>query len=189
MLKRTLIICSIYIILILSITLNRDTIGESYVFLLLIFTLAFPFFLIPIFYKKYIADFKPKNKITYENSENLDIEIKKISTRPFLFGLENKFLSDDEFYFDNENFYAINKKFKKAIFKLTDIEEISKTSLQINNRRIWQVKINDAAISQEITFKFADNYTIWNTNFYHFYEKVRLINPNAIKSKWSLWKM
>lgn len=189
MLKRTLIICSIYIILILAVKLNSNTIGDSYIFLLLTLTLAFPFFLILNFYKKYIVEFKPKNKITYENSENLDTGLKKISTRPFLFGLENKFLSDDEFYFDDENFYAINKEFKKAVFKLTDIAEISKTSLQINNRRIWQVKINDATTSQEITFKFAHNYTIWNTNFYHFYQKIRLINPDAIKSKWSLWKI
>jgi len=190
MLKIILIISLIYTALILTLTLNIDKLGGPYIFLLLVVNFAFSLFLIRAFYKKYIAGFKPKNnEITYVNSEDLNIKLRKISTRPFLFGFENKFISEDDFYFDDENFYAVNKEFKKAIFKLTDIVEISKTSLQINNRRLWQVKINQQGTCKEIVFKFAHNYTIWNKNFYLFYEKVKLINPTAIKSKWSLWTM
>ncbi len=166
-----------------------EKIGDSYVFIILILSLIFTTLLVRAIYKKHLARFKPKNsEILYSNPQVLNTQLKKISTRPFLFGLESKFISNDEFYFDNENFYAINKKSGKAIFKLTDIIEISKTSLKINNRRLWQVKIKQEN-DKEVVFTFAHNYTIWNKNFSIFYERIKLINPNAIKTKWDLWSM
>ncbi|RWW96717.1 hypothetical protein [Flavobacterium cerinum] len=177
MVKRIVIVSIIYVLFIVAISLNADKIGDYFVLLITISGLIFSFFLIGEIYRKYIIGFKPKNnKITYSNSENTNFQLKKISTRPFLFGLEKGLISDDEFYFDDENFYAVNKEFQKAIFKLSDITEISKTSIQINNGRLWQVKIKQGT-ADEITFKFAHNYTIWNKNFYHFYEKIKLINP------------
>lgn len=187
MIKRIIIVSIIYVIFIVAISLNADKIGDYFVLLITISSLAFSVFLIREIYSKYSVDFKPKNnKISYSNSESTNFQLKKISTRPFLFGLENGLISDDEFYFDDENFYAVNKQFQKAIFKLSDITEISKTSMQINNRRLWQVKIKQGT-ADEIVFRFAHNYTIWKKDFYHFYEKIKLINPNAIKSKWNLW--
>ncbi len=115
------------------------------------------------------------------------MKLNKISKRPFLLGLERKVISNSDFYFDNENFYAINEKENtKTVFKLAEIIELSKTSIKINNRRIWQVKVNQVN-GKEITFRFAHNYTIWNNNFHLFYKKVKSINPSAIKSKWNLW--
>lgn len=114
--------------------------------------------------------------------------MRKISTRPFLFGLEKNFLSDEEFYFDNDHFYAIDNNQQKQIFKLTDITEIKKTYFQINYRRIWQVKIKQDE-DREIIFKFAHNYTFWNKNFPLFYKKIKSINPKAVKTKWNLWSM
>lgn len=190
MLKKVLVLSSIYIFVILVLTLNMDKITDYYIILILISGLVFSFFLIREIYKKYIVDSKPKNNdINYVNSTEPNFDnLKKISTRPFLFGLEKKLISDDEFYFDDENFYAINKESQKAIFKLTDITEVSKTAIQINNRTLWQVKIKQSN-DKEITLKFAHNYTVWNKNFYLFYEKVKAINPTVIKSKWSLWTL
>jgi hypothetical protein len=116
-------------------------------------------------------------------------EIRKISSRPFLFGLEDNLVSDEDFYFDDINFYAIdNKQQRKAVFLLTEIIELSKTSITITNHRVWQVIIHGAD-NQKIVFKFTHNYTLWNKDFVKFYKKIEQINPAAIKSKWSLWTM
>lgn len=137
-------------------------------------------------YKKYFLDFKPKHQnINYNNS--VPNHLIKISTKPFLFGLEKKLVSDDEFYFDNENFYAINQEKRMAKFNLKDITELSRTAFNINNRNIWQVKIKSE--NKELVFKFAHNYTIWNKSFLDFYDRITTVNPSAIKSKWSLWRM
>ena len=114
--------------------------------------------------------------------------LKKISKTPFLLGIEKTFISKEEFYFDDKNFYAINKDLKKVAFKLCDISEIKKTEIKLNNRYIWQVKIKQANDKKEI-FKFAHNYTLWNKNFALFYKKVKKLNPQVLKSKWSLWTM
>lgn len=189
MIKRIIILSLIYTIIILVLTLNIDKIENSYVLLLLIISIVYASFIISLIYKKHLKGFKPKNsEIIYLNSQIPNNQLKKISIRPFLFGLEKKIISDDELFFDEENFYAINNKHQKATFKLADITEISKTTLQINNRKLWQVKIKQDN-DKEIVFKFAHNYTIWNKNFPLFYQKIKSINPNAIKTKWNLWSM
>lgn len=189
MIKRIIILALIYTIVILFLTLNMDKLGNLYVFLLLIFSIIFAIFIISFIYKKHLKGFKPKNsEILYSTPQTSDNQLKKISTRPFLFGLEKKFISDDELFFDEEHFYAVNNKNQKATFKLADITEISKTSLQINNRRLWQVKIKQDN-GKEIVFKFAHNYTLWNKNFLDFYEKIKSINPTVVKTKWNLWSM
>ena len=113
---------------------------------------------------------------------------KKISMKPFFFGLEKKLISIEEFYFDHENFYAIHQDLQKKVFKLSTITELKRTATQVNNRRIWQITIQQANATT-VVFKFAHNYTLWNKNFAIFHKKIKKINPEAIKSKWSLWSM
>ncbi|MBO0592887.1 hypothetical protein I2486_15895 [Cellulophaga sp. E16_2] len=108
--------------------------------------------------------------------------------KPFFFGLEKKIISKEEFYFDHENFYAMHQDLQKKAFKLSAITELKKTSIQITNRRIWQITIKETN-NADVVFKFAHNYTLWNKNFALFHEKIKKINPEAIKSKWSLWSM
>ncbi|GAA4169765.1 MULTISPECIES: hypothetical protein [Sphingobacterium] len=162
-------------------------------YLYLIFLIGFALFIVlfSLIFRQYTAGFKPKNnQISYEASADLVGEkIRKISSRPFLFGLEDNLVSDEDFYFDDINFYAIdNKQQRKVVFPLTDIIELSKTSITITNHRVWQVIINGAD-NQKIVFKFTHNYTLWNKDFVKFYKKIAQINPAAIKSKWSLWTM
>lgn len=162
-------------------------------YLYLIFLIGFALFIVlfSLIFRKYTAGFKPKNsQISYEASADLvGEEIRKISSRPSLFGLEDNLVSDEDFYFDDINFYAIdNKQQRKAVFPLTDIIELSKTSITITNHRVWQVIINGVD-NQKIVFKFTHNYTLWNKDFVKFYKKIAQINPAAIKSKWSLWTM
>lgn len=186
MIKRIIIISLIYALLVIAITLTLSQKGDGYLIAIVILSIIYAFLVVALVYKKNISTFKQKNSdLTYTSSSFKDLH--KISTKPFLFGLENKIISDHEFYFDDANFYAINKDHQTAKFDLKDITEISKTTVQINNSRIWQVKINTN--NEEVIFKFAHNYTLWNRNFLDFYQKVEKMNPSLIKSKWSIWSM
>ncbi|MCT2562497.1 hypothetical protein [Chryseobacterium herbae] len=186
MIKKILILSAVYALLITGITLTMSQKGDGYLIAIVILSLIFAFLVIRIVYKRNISGLKKENNnINYTNSGTQNLN--KISTKPFLFGLEKNIISDQEFYFDNENFYAVNSHQQTAKFNLKDINEISKTSVQINNSRIWQVKINNNG--EEIVFKFAHNYTIWNKNFLEFYRKIEKLNPSAIQSKWSIWTM
>ena len=186
MIKRIIIITIFYVFIIVTATLAMDSTSDNYLIIILVTGLIFSFLIVREIYNKYFVNFKPKDQnIVYGNS-NIN-NLKKISTKPFLFGLEKKLLSDDEFYFDNANFYAINRQGQAATFRLENITELSRTGVNINNRSIWQVKIN--AENKELVFKFAHNYTLWNKSFRDFYDKIKTLNPSAIKSKWSLWRM
>ena len=186
MIKRIIIYLIIYTILLITIVFTLSEMETFFLMAIVISGLGFGAIMIFEVYKKYIAGSKPKKydlEFTNSNIENFN----RISQKPFLFGLEKKIISDGEFYFDDENFYVVNDNNETAKFNLNSITELSRTSVRINNSAIWQVKINDS--KGELIFKFAHNYTIWNKNFLLFYEKLKALNPSAIKSKWSLWKM
>ncbi|MEO8774038.1 MAG: hypothetical protein ABI371_06890 [Gelidibacter sp.] len=174
----------------LILTLNMDLVGGLSMVWIAISNLVFFIFIFREVYRNYLVGQTPENRgLTRTPLKISELEaLKKISSRPFFFGLEKKFISDDEFYFDDTNFYVITRESKKSVFRLTAIIEVGKTSIQINNRRIWEVRIKDEN-TKELLFKFAHNYTFWNKNFPLFLEKVKGINPAAIKSKWSLWTM
>lgn len=186
MIKRIILIIALYTIFLVTVTLTMSSLGDNYLIIIVFSSFVVAFLIGREVYKKYFLGFKPKHQ-TINYNHSVPNHLNKISSRPFLFGLEKKLLSDDEFYFDNENFYAINQDNKTAKFNLKDITELSRTGVNINNRNIWQVKIN--AENQELVFKFAHNYTIWNKSFFDFYEKVEALNPSAIKSKWSIWRI
>lgn len=186
MIKRIIIYLIVYTILLITIIFTMSEMETFFLLAILISGLGFGAIIIFEVYKKYIAGSKPKNydlEFTNSNVENLN----RISQKPFLFGLEKQIISNSEFYFDDVNFYVVNDHNKTAKFNLNSITELSRTSVRINNSAIWQVKINDGR--EQLVFKFAHNYTIWNKNFLVFYEKLKAINPSTIQSKWSLWKM
>lgn len=111
----------------------------------------------------------------------------KISQKPFLFGLEEGLISNKNFYYNHDFFYAVDETGAVSTYDLTDIFELSATGSQINNSRIWQVKISEG--TRTVEYRFTHNFSIWNTNFLNFYRRVKKIRPEAIQSKWSLWKM
>ncbi|MEO8932790.1 MAG: hypothetical protein ABI295_00665 [Xanthomarina sp.] len=119
-----------------------------------------------------ITDFSPLNKI---------------SKNPYILGswLGKKPNSEGDFYFDSDSFYVIKNNVQTAIFDLHEIYELSKTSIKINNVRIWQVKL--LRNEEEFTFKFAHNWSIWNSNFKEFHSKINEIRPEAIKTKFNVW--
>jgi len=111
----------------------------------------------------------------------------KISQRPFLLGLEKRLVNNQDLYYDERFFYAVDKPGTVLRYPLADITELSRTSIQINNSRIWQVKI---AIGSEIMeYRFTHNFSIWNKNFLYFYNRLKQIKPQAIQSEWSLWRL
>ena len=114
-------------------------------------------------------------------------KLKKISSRPFLFGLEGRFISDESFYFDDNNLYIIAKNRKAVKVPFEQITELKKTSMSINKIRIWQISVGIEGA--EAMFRFANNYTIWNKNFKEFYSKLSRENPMAVKTKWSYWNL
>lgn len=161
------------------------------VYLIFIAGLVLFAMLFSLAYRKHMAGFKPKNKqLNYQNSVDLiEVQKRKISSRPFLFGIEDHIVSDEDMYFDDNSFYAIDtKQMRQVVFPLADIIELSKTSTIINNRNVWQV-IFRTADDNKMVFKFTHNYTIWNKDFYEFYKRVKQTNPTVVKSKWSLWNM
>ena len=189
--QKLIIISLIYIFIVFIITLNMNKLRNLYVLFLIILSLVFAIFVSLEIFKKVTLKIKPvKQNVEYENIDDKNLqELKIISSRPFiLFGSESKLVSDDQLYFDQENFYAINKGNQKAVYKLTDITELSRTSINIRNQTLWQLKIK-VKNDNEITIRFAHNYRVWNKNFVLFYDKLKTINPNVVKSKWSLWRM
>lgn len=129
-----------------------------------------------------------ENAVTYSSKAIDTTALRKISLRPVLLGLENKFVNKEELYFDNGHLYVMNNTGKFVIFKLENITELRRTSTQINNRPVWQLKMV-ADDGKEIGYLFVHNYTIWNKNFYGFYKRLQEINPNSIKSEWSAWRL
>ena len=152
----------------------------------LIFSQVIVFFIIRKVYRAVIA---PKKESSYSKATGIDFSnLKKISSRPFLLGLEDKFMNDEELYFDDRHLYAVDRQIKLTTYSLEDIISLERTSTQINNRSIWQLDIKQAD-GQMAVFKFANNYTLWNKNFTAFYERVSDLHPHAIKSAWSVWRL
>lgn len=142
--QKLIIISLFYIFIVFIITLNINKLGNLYVLFLIILSVVFAIFVSLEISRKVTLKLKPvKQNIEYKSIDEKNLqELQIISSRPFiLFGFESKLVSDDELYFDQENFYAINRANQKAVYKLTDITELSRTSINIRNRTLWQLKI------------------------------------------------
>ena len=159
------------------------------VFHIIFFSICFFIYMIWELFNYYNGDWKKNNEILFANlQEDIDIaKLKKISSRPFFFGLEARFISDESFYFDDNNLYIIAKNRKAVKVPFEQITELKKTSMSINKIRIWQISVGIEGA--EAMFQFANNYTIWNKNFKEFYTKLSRENPMAVKTKWSYWKL
>lgn len=190
MVLRIVIIAVAFAIVNVGIVMLVNAQDEMFVPLILFSSLIFAVLILREIYKKVAIEFKTTQNamINYQSHRTNPTDgLRKISKRPFFFGLEKKLISPNEFYFDEQNFYAVNSNGDRAIFALKDIVELSGTSVTISGTRIWKVKI--ASSTGAIEFRLAPNYTIWNKSFKIFYQKVKSINPDAIKTKWTLWRM
>lgn len=175
----------LYALFITIVTLTMSQSGDIYLIVISASGIILGLVVFREIYKKYFVPLPLNQNVKYINSSPEGL--RKISGRLFFFGLEKKVVSADDFYFDNEYLYAFNKNNQNAKFSLKDITELSKTPYEINNSRIWQIKINNHG--EEVVFNFAHNYSVWNKNFLTFYHKLKEVNPSVMQSKWSLWSM
>ncbi|NRT17184.1 hypothetical protein HNP99_003563 [Flavobacterium sp. 28A] len=105
----------------------------------------------------------------------------KISNGRFVFGLAEYLRFKSEFYYDKEYLYVINTKNQVVKHKISEITEVSKTSIIINDRRVWKIIINE-----KIIYKLTNNDTLSNNNFNYFLDKVNENINSTIDSNW-LW--
>ena len=160
------------------------------VFYMLFLSICFFIYMIWELFNYYNGDWKKNNEMLFNNlQEDIDIaQLKKISSRPFFFGLESKAISDESFYFDDKDLFYIVAKDGKAIeVPFDQITELKKTSITINNVKIWQISVRIEG--KDVVFRFAHNYNIWNNNFKEFYNRLSAKNPAVVKTKWSIWNI
>ena len=159
------------------------------IFHIIFFSICFFIYMIWELFNYYNGDWKKNNEILFANlQEDIDIaKLKKISSRPFLFGLEGRFISDESFYFDDNNLYISAKNRKAVKVPFDQITELKKTSITINNVKIWQISVRIEG--KDVVFRFAHNYNIWNNNFKEFYNRLSAKNPAVVKTKWSIWNI
>lgn len=112
----------------------------------------------------------------FKKRTNLNLStLTRISARPnfFLFGLEMYLFPKPVFYFDESNLYRIQLNEPVIKHAISTISEVRRTHIMINERRVWQIIINDSG--SQINYKVRSNYG----KFDLFLEKIKE-NPNAI---------
>lgn len=187
MIKKLLILSAFYAVATILVTMTMLN-EESFMIILVSLNMLFATLIVYIIYKNFSRAKQNVSTDLNPNSSFFDSKtVHKISQKPFLLGIEKRSISNEDFYFDQDYFYAVAPSGLFSKYLLTDIAELSGTATQINNSRIWQIKINRGLDLTE--YRFAHNYTIWNKNFYHFYVRMKEIKPEAVKSDWSLWRM
>lgn len=130
-------------------------------------------------YKKilvFINYIKEQRAIEFKKRTNLDLhKLTRISAFPpiIFFGLEYFVLNRSVFYFDENYLYKITRKDPVIQHRLSDITEVKRTNIMINERRVWKIIINDSG--SQVNYKVRSNYG----NFDLFLEKIKE-NLNAI---------
>ena len=183
MIRRVVIVFLVYILGIFILSRLEN------VFHIIFFSICFFIYMTWELFNYYNGELKKNNEMLFNNlQEDIDIaQLKKISSRPFFFGLEGRFISDESFYFDDDNLYIIAKNRKAVKVPFEQITELKKTSITINNVKIWQISVRIEG--KDVVFRFAHNYNIWNNNFKEFYNRLSAKNPTVVKTKWSIWNI
>ena len=188
MLKKIIIATLAYILGIVIIILFRKE--RNLVFYILFLSIVFSIYITWEVFSYYKGEWKAKSneKIVFNNLQKDITQLKKISSRPFFFGLESKTISDESFYFDDNDILYIFAKEGKAIeVPFDQITELKKTRISINRTKIWQISVRIEG--EEVAFRFAHNYNIWNSNFSQFYNRLSAKKPTVVKTKWSIWNL
>ena len=111
----------------------------------------------------------------------------KISNGHFFFGLSEYLRAKSEFYYDKEYLYVISTKNQVIKHRISDIIEVGKTSIMINDRRIWKIVINNVDdVDDKIIYKLSTNDTLSNNNFNFFLDKVNENSNSIVDANW-LW--
>ncbi|REH00917.1 hypothetical protein C8P67_102169 [Flavobacterium aquicola] len=136
-----------------------------------------------IFY--YIKNYNEIEEAHFKKRTNLDLtKLTKISNGRFFFGLAEYLRVKSEFYYDEKYLYVINTKNQVNKHCISNIIEITKTSIMINDRRVWKIVINKE--DDKIIYKLTTNDTLSNNNFNYFLDKVNENDNSIVDSDW-LW--
>ena len=191
MIKRILLLAAIYAgaTILLTVTISEK---KSFITILVLLNMVFAvFFALAVYqyFRRLAQDNRPSAGASdRSNTVNFDsTSVFKISRKPFLLGIEKSFVSQEDFYFDRDFFYAVDDGTSALKYPLSDIAELCSTSTQLNNSRVWKIKVYRGP--ELIEYKFTHNFSIWNKNFRNFYQRVKEIRPQAVTSEWSMWSM
>jgi hypothetical protein len=133
----------------------------------------------------YIENLKEQREVDFKKRTNLDLwKLTKISKGVFMFGLDKYFVNKSDFYFDDKNLYLIN--YNKPVIKhsISDIIEVTKTSISLNDRMVWKIIVND--FNAKKVYKITTNDSFSNSNFNIFLDKVNKNSNSIVDSNW-LW--
>jgi len=126
--------------------------------------------------KKQIAtDFKKRTNLDWYTLKRLS------APKPFIWGLEKFLFNTSVLYFDDNYLYITKSNDPVIKHALSTITELRRTSVMINDKRIWKITINNTG--KQIIYKFG----IYR-NFNLFQEKIRQ-NPDAIIDERYIWKI
>jgi len=89
-------------------------------------------------------------------------------------------------WFDSNSIY-IGEKGSQSMVAITELESLEKTHNQLNNRYFW--RLNYHYNGQQCHLEFRNNYTLWNRNFKHFHNRLKEINPSAIRTAFHWWNI
>jgi hypothetical protein len=98
-----------------------------------------------------------------------------------IFFLAEYIRAKSEFYYDKQCLYVVNTKNQVAKHRICDIVEV-KTSIMINDRRIWKIVINN--VDDKIIYKLSNNDTLSNNNFNLFLDKVNANSNSIVDPNW-----
>jgi hypothetical protein len=136
----------------------------------------------------YIKNYNEIEETLFKRRTNLDLtKLTKISNGHFFFGLSEYLRAKSEFYYDKEYLYVISTKNQVIKHRISDIIEVGKTSIMINDRRIWKIVINNVDdVDDKIIYKLSTNDTLSNNNFNFFLDKVNENSNSIVDANW-LW--
>ena len=130
----------------------------------------------------YLQNRQEQQEIDFKERTNLDLwKLIKLSPGITWLGSDQFHFSNPEFYFDDAYLYLIdyNKVVKHPI---GNIIEVTRTPYSQNDRRIWQIVINEP--KSHIIYKIVTNQSLTTNNFSLFLDNVKENSDSVVDSEW-----
>lgn len=164
------IFCLFALVMILLAAIIHSSAPYSFISIAFGLSLAYLIFCVisPYLDNKYKVSLKPGDSPIF------------ISTQSFIAGYAFR---THQLMFDYDYLYDISKQGTITV-SLQNLQEITKTSMRANNRRVWKVVyiLDDGT---KHTTCFLHNYTFWNKNFLSFLLLVQSKNPSVKMDKFN----
>lgn len=148
--------------------------------------LAFIFSYIFSSARKQAKEVGVKNQVQLQSQPVLNLSNLRIISEPSHFLSTPKgYNAQNDYYFDENFFYAIASPTLYQKYPLAEITEVIRTRYTAIGRAVlWKV-----VLGNEIEFLFRHNYRFWNRNFPDFLKLVKVANPAANTTTFSLLRL